>query len=109
MSTSTIIDSYHLIEISGTFTLSAANIHEHSSNIVSSDFHLQHHWCVPWLGYFPWVVLSVEPDCLFGPPQSVVAGGDDTARFTCLDIVFYSFLDFGIGRIIAEMYTFDWG
>jgi hypothetical protein len=26
---------------------------------------------------------------------SVVAGGDDIARFTCLDILFYSFLDFG--------------
>jgi hypothetical protein len=28
---------------------------------------------------------------------SVVAGGDDIARFTCLDVLFCSFLDFGIG------------
>jgi hypothetical protein len=36
----------------------------------------------------------------------VVAGGDDIARFTFLDILFCSFLDFGIGWIIADMYTF---
>jgi hypothetical protein len=36
---------------------------------------------------------------------SVVVGGDDIARFTCLDMLFYSFLDFGTGWIIAEMYT----
>jgi hypothetical protein len=40
---------------------------------------------------------------------SVVAGGDDIARFTCLDILFCSFLDFGTGWIIADMYTFDSG
>jgi hypothetical protein len=40
---------------------------------------------------------------------SMVAGGDDIARFTYLDIFFCSFLDFGIGWIIVEMYTFDWG
>jgi hypothetical protein len=39
----------------------------------------------------------------------VVAGGDDIARFTYPDIFFCSFLDFGIGWIIADMYTFDWG
>jgi hypothetical protein len=37
----------------------------------------------------------------------VVAGGDDIARFTCLDIFFYSFFDFGTCWIFAEMYTFD--
>jgi hypothetical protein len=37
----------------------------------------------------------------------VVAGGDDIARFTCLDILFCSFLDFGTGWIIPDMYTFD--
>jgi hypothetical protein len=35
---------------------------------------------------------------------SVVAGGDDIARFTCLDILLCSFLDFGIGWIIADIY-----
>jgi hypothetical protein len=40
---------------------------------------------------------------------SVVAGGDDIARFTCLDILFCSFLDFGTGWIIADMYIFDCG
>jgi hypothetical protein len=39
----------------------------------------------------------------------MVAGGDDIARFTCLDILFCSFLDFGTYWIIADMYTFDWG
>jgi hypothetical protein len=39
----------------------------------------------------------------------MVAGGDDIARFTYLDILFYSFLDFRIGWIIADMYTFDCG
>jgi hypothetical protein len=39
----------------------------------------------------------------------VVDGGDDIARFTCLDILFFSFFDFGIGWIIADMYTYDWG
>jgi hypothetical protein len=39
--------------------------------------------------------------------DSVVAGGEDIARFTCLDILFYYFLDFGIGWIIADMYTFE--
>jgi hypothetical protein len=34
---------------------------------------------------------------------SVVVGGDDIARFTCLDILFYSFLDFGTGWIITDM------
>jgi hypothetical protein len=38
---------------------------------------------------------------------SVVAGGDDIAKFTCLDMLFYSFVDFGTGWIIADMYTFD--
>jgi hypothetical protein len=38
---------------------------------------------------------------------SVVAGGDDIAKFTCLDMLFCSFLDFGTGWIIADMYTFD--
>jgi hypothetical protein len=38
---------------------------------------------------------------------SVVASGDDIAKFTCLDILFCSFLDFGTGWIIADMYTFD--
>jgi hypothetical protein len=38
---------------------------------------------------------------------SVVASGDDIARFTCLDMIFYSFLDFWTGWIIADMYTFD--
>jgi hypothetical protein len=33
-----------------------------------------------------------------------VAGGDDIARFTCLDMLFYSFLDFGTGWIIAYIY-----
>jgi hypothetical protein len=28
---------------------------------------------------------------------SVVAGGDDIARFTCLDILFHSFFDLGTG------------
>jgi hypothetical protein len=37
-----------------------------------------------------------------------VAGGDDIARFTYLDMLFCSFLDFGTGWIIADMYTFDW-
>jgi hypothetical protein len=37
----------------------------------------------------------------------MVASGDDIARFTYLDIFFSSFLDFGTGWIIAEMYTFD--
>jgi hypothetical protein len=36
-----------------------------------------------------------------------MAGGDDIARFTCLDMLFHSFLDFGTGWIIADMYTFD--
>jgi hypothetical protein len=39
----------------------------------------------------------------------VVAGGDDITRFTYLNILFCSFLDFGTGWIIADMYTFDWG
>jgi hypothetical protein len=39
----------------------------------------------------------------------VVTGGDDIARFTFLGILFCPFLDFGIGWIIADMYTFDWG
>jgi hypothetical protein len=39
----------------------------------------------------------------------VVAGGDDIARFTCFDMLFCSFLDFGTGWVIADMYTFDWG
>jgi hypothetical protein len=38
---------------------------------------------------------------------SVVAGGDDIARFICLDMLFRSFLDFGTGWIIADLYTFD--
>jgi hypothetical protein len=38
----------------------------------------------------------------------VVAGGDDIARFTCLDILFCYFFDFGLGWIIADMYTFSW-
>jgi hypothetical protein len=33
-----------------------------------------------------------------------VAGGDDIARFTCLDILFCSFLDFSTGWIIADIY-----
>jgi hypothetical protein len=33
-----------------------------------------------------------------------VNGGDDIARFTCLDMLFYSFLDFGTGWIIADIY-----
>jgi hypothetical protein len=40
---------------------------------------------------------------------SVVAGGDDIARFTYLDKFFCSFFDFGIGWIMAETYTLDWG
>jgi hypothetical protein len=36
-----------------------------------------------------------------------VAGGDDIARFTYLDMLFRSFLDFGTGWIIADIYTFD--
>jgi hypothetical protein len=32
----------------------------------------------------------------------MVAGGCDIARFTCLDIFFCSFLDFGTGLIIAD-------
>jgi hypothetical protein len=40
---------------------------------------------------------------------SIVAGGDDIPRFTFLDILFCSFLDFGTGWIIADMYTFDCG
>jgi hypothetical protein len=39
---------------------------------------------------------------------SVEAGGDDIAKFTYLDMLFCSFLDFGTGWIIADMYTFDW-
>jgi hypothetical protein len=39
----------------------------------------------------------------------VVAGDDDIARFTCLDMFFCSFFDLGIGWIIAEMYTLDLG
>jgi hypothetical protein len=37
----------------------------------------------------------------------MVAGGDEIARFTCLDIFFCSFFDFGMGWIIAETYTLD--
>jgi hypothetical protein len=33
-----------------------------------------------------------------------VAGGDDIARFTCLDMLVRSFLDFGTGWIIADMF-----
>jgi hypothetical protein len=33
-----------------------------------------------------------------------VAGGDDIARFTYLDMLFCSFLDFGTGWIIADIY-----
>jgi hypothetical protein len=40
---------------------------------------------------------------------SIVVGGDDLAKFTYLDILFCSILDFGNGWIIADMYTFDSG
>jgi hypothetical protein len=34
---------------------------------------------------------------------SVVASGDDIARFTCLDMLFRSFFDLGTDWIIADM------
>jgi hypothetical protein len=34
---------------------------------------------------------------------SVVAGGDDIARFTCLDMLFRSFWDFCTDWIIADI------
>jgi hypothetical protein len=35
-----------------------------------------------------------------------VAGGDNITRCTCLDMLFRSFLDFGTGWIIADIYIF---
>jgi hypothetical protein len=63
----------------------------------------------PGLGNFlGWSSLLNPTVCSDHRKYPVVAGGDDMARFTCLDILFCSFLDFGTGWIIAEMYTFDW-
>jgi hypothetical protein len=42
--------------------------------------------------------------CLDNRRYFVVAGGDDMARFTCLDMLFCSFLDFGTGWIITAIY-----
>jgi hypothetical protein len=57
-----------------------------------------------FLGWSTLLNLTIWSDLL---KYSVVAGGDDIAKFTCLDILFYSFLDFGTGWIIADIYTFD--
>jgi hypothetical protein len=63
----------------------------------------------PGLGTFlGWSSLLNTTICSDHHMYSMVVGGDDIARFTCLDILFYSFLDFGTGWIIEEMYTLDW-
>jgi hypothetical protein len=64
--------------------------------------------CPGWGTFLGWSVLlnpTVWSDHL---RYSVVAGGDVMARFTCLDMLRYSFFDFGTGWIIAAMWPFDW-
>jgi hypothetical protein len=62
----------------------------------------------PGLGTFlGWSALLNLTGWLDHCRYSVVAGGDDIARFTYLDMLLRSFLDFGTGWIIANIYTFD--
>jgi hypothetical protein len=50
----------------------------------------------PGLGTFlGWSALLNQTGWSDHLKYSVVANGDDIAEFTCLDMLFYSFLDFG--------------